>query len=243
MSRKSTLTRGIVLAASVLIVGSAVAACTPPLPPDVLAAQAENSITCQQGDQSVSVPEAFAGSMMQVSSILQGVCAEQSLSESMPGAPATLAVTDQAPTAEDLAREGDVFDAVLLLEVVEHEHDARVGEAHRQQLIEWPIQILLHAERLRHALRRHERTELGIDTDGLESSPRRRDAPTSPVAAEINEHAAVLESAVIAVPSDSTHRLRICPSIARTWLFFALNDTRRQFLRQPARKPNLWFPH
>ena len=59
MARKSILTRGIVLTTSLVLAGAAIAACTPPLPPDVLAAKAENSITCQQGDQSVSVPEAF----------------------------------------------------------------------------------------------------------------------------------------------------------------------------------------
>jgi hypothetical protein len=42
MSRKTVMARGIVLIAAT---GLAVSACTPPLPPDVLAAKAENQIT------------------------------------------------------------------------------------------------------------------------------------------------------------------------------------------------------
>jgi len=100
MSRKSTITRGIVLVAAS---GLAVTACTPPLPPDVLAAKAENSITCQSGDQAVAMPEDFAGAMLQVSSNLQGVCEAQTVSEAAAGEPATVQVVDHAPTKDDLA--------------------------------------------------------------------------------------------------------------------------------------------
>jgi ABC-type phosphate transport system substrate-binding protein len=103
MSRMLTPTRGLVLASSLGLAAAVLAACTPPLPPDVLAAKAENSITCQTGDQPVAVPEAFAGSMMQVSSILQGVCADQTISEAAPGDPAKLVVTETAPTADELS--------------------------------------------------------------------------------------------------------------------------------------------
>ena len=101
MPRKLNSRRGIVLAALPALV--LLAACTPPLPPDVLAAKAESSIVCQTGDQAVSVPEDFAGSMMQVSVGLQGVCADQTVSEVAAGDPATLQIIDHAPTAEDLA--------------------------------------------------------------------------------------------------------------------------------------------
>nr|MCH9677000.1 hypothetical protein [Actinomycetes bacterium] len=39
-----------------------VSACTPPMTPDVLAAQLENQINCQNGSQEVAVPEEFMGS-------------------------------------------------------------------------------------------------------------------------------------------------------------------------------------
>lgn len=100
MPRKTKFARGIVLAA---VVAAAVAACTPPLPPDVLAAQAENTIKCQTGDQSVSVPEDFAGVMAPVSANLSGVCPDQTISEAAPGDPASLQVVDHAPTAEEMA--------------------------------------------------------------------------------------------------------------------------------------------
>jgi ABC-type phosphate transport system substrate-binding protein len=100
MSRKITLTRGIVLIA---VAGLALAACTPPLPPDVLAAKAENQITCQTGDLPVGVPEDFTGAMANVSSNLQGVCAGQTISEAAAGDPATLQITESAPTAAELA--------------------------------------------------------------------------------------------------------------------------------------------
>lgn len=100
MPRKTMFTRGIVLAAVAI---AALSACTPPLPPDVLAAQAENTIKCQKGDQPVAVPEDFAGSMAAVSANLSGVCPDQSISEAVAGDPASLQIIDHAPTADDLA--------------------------------------------------------------------------------------------------------------------------------------------
>ena len=100
MPRNTKFARGIVLAA---VVAAAVAACTPPLPPDVLAAQAENTIKCQTGDQPVAVPEDFAGVMAPVSANLAGVCPDQTISEAAAGDPASLQVVDHAPTADEMA--------------------------------------------------------------------------------------------------------------------------------------------
>ena len=103
MSRQSVRVRGIALT-SFLVAGSiALAGCTPPLPPDVLAARAENQITCQTGDQPVTLPEEFTGAMLGVSANLQGVCPEQTISELLPGEAAKVEVTSAAPTAEQLA--------------------------------------------------------------------------------------------------------------------------------------------
>jgi phosphate transport system substrate-binding protein len=104
MSRNKKSTRGIVLAACAAA-GAALllAACTPPLPPDVLAAQAEANITCQAGAQNVSIPEDFAGASDAVNATLAGTCPDQSLVEVPEGEPASLTITETAPTAEQIA--------------------------------------------------------------------------------------------------------------------------------------------
>ena len=99
-----TSTRGIVLAACAAT-GAALllSACTPPLPPDVLAAQAEANITCQTGAQNVSIPEDFVGASDAVNATLAGTCPDQSLVEVASGEPASLTITEMAPTAEQVA--------------------------------------------------------------------------------------------------------------------------------------------
>ena len=100
MPRMSSMTRGIVL-----VVGAALAvsACTPPLPPDVLAAKAENQITCQTGSADVSVPEDFAGVMDSVGFALAGVCPDQAIVEAVDQPDAKLRLIDRTPTKDDLA--------------------------------------------------------------------------------------------------------------------------------------------
>ena len=100
MPRKSIAIRGIVLVA---VAGLAVAACTPPLPPDVLAAQAEKNIVCQSGNVNVGVPEAFAGSMTAVGDGLTGVCPDQTVTEVGPTDDAKVELVDHAPSAEKQA--------------------------------------------------------------------------------------------------------------------------------------------
>jgi ABC-type phosphate transport system substrate-binding protein len=96
-------TRGIVLTASALGVVALASACTPPMPPDVLAAQAESQITCVDGSVEVATPNEFAGSMNAVGAALTGVCPDQLVTEVAVGTPAPLEVFDHAPTAEQLA--------------------------------------------------------------------------------------------------------------------------------------------
>lgn len=104
MSRMIKSTRGVVLAACVAASAALLlSACTPPLPPDVLAAQAEANITCQTGAQNVSIPEDFAGASDAVNATLAGTCPDQSLVEVAPGEPASLVITEMAPTAEQIA--------------------------------------------------------------------------------------------------------------------------------------------
>lgn len=102
MRRNSTRIRGIVLTSCAITAAMLAAACTPPLPPDVLAAQAENQITCQTGEVEVSVPEDFTGTMTGVGAALAGVCPEQVVTETVASPTAKLRVIDHAPTAADL---------------------------------------------------------------------------------------------------------------------------------------------
>lgn len=102
MPRSATINRGIVLAA-VAAGFTLLAACTPPLPPDVKAALAEDQITCETGTATVSVPTEFSGSMMAVGDSLLGVCAEQMTTEVGPGEPAGVTIIDRTPTADQIA--------------------------------------------------------------------------------------------------------------------------------------------
>ena len=95
--------RGIALASVGAVAVVALAACTPPLPPDVLAAQAEKNITCQQGSQDVAVPADFTGAIDLVNGSLTGACPDQSMVEVAPDQPAGLVILDHAPTKDDLA--------------------------------------------------------------------------------------------------------------------------------------------
>lgn len=95
MSRR--FTGGIVLLLSVASATTLVSACTPPMPPDVLAARAEAQITCQSGSLNVSVPEIFAGSMMAVGDALTSVCPDQTVVEVGEQDAAPVALIDAAP--------------------------------------------------------------------------------------------------------------------------------------------------
>jgi ABC-type phosphate transport system substrate-binding protein len=103
MPRNTHSTRGIVLVALLAAAGVLVAACTPPLPPDVLAAKAENQITCRNGSLTVSVPEDFTGSMDAIGQALAGVCPDQVVTEAVNQADAPLRLVDRAPSAEEIA--------------------------------------------------------------------------------------------------------------------------------------------
>lgn len=102
MTRTPSSLRGIVLTSLAAVAALTLSACTPPMPPDVLAAQAESQIQCQVGETTVSTPEAFAGSMSAVGLGLGGVCPEQTVLEVPATDPAPLALVDRAPTQQDI---------------------------------------------------------------------------------------------------------------------------------------------
>ncbi len=103
MSRMSMRTRGIVLVPFAVMI---IAACTPPMPPDVLAARAESQIECASGTVDVAVAETFAGAMTAVGDALTSICPEQILAELPPADSAAMALVDRTPTAVDITSFG-----------------------------------------------------------------------------------------------------------------------------------------
>ena len=99
MSRQMNSLRGIVLVAVIAVL----AACTPPMPPDVLAARAESQIVCESGEVQVSVADGFAGSMSAVGAALGGVCPDELVVEVLPTDPAPVALVDSVPTAATIS--------------------------------------------------------------------------------------------------------------------------------------------
>jgi phosphate transport system substrate-binding protein len=99
---RSLSVRGIVLTASAAMGVLALAACTPPLPPDVLAAQAESQITCQSGEVQVAVPVGFTGAMDSVGLALSGVCPEQTVLEVPEEQAAPVRLVGHAPTTAEV---------------------------------------------------------------------------------------------------------------------------------------------
>ena len=103
MSRMSMRTRGIVLVPFAVMI---IAACTPPMPPDVLAARAESQIECASGTVDVAVAETFAGAMTAVGNALTSICPEQILAELPPADSAAMSLVDRTPTATDITSFG-----------------------------------------------------------------------------------------------------------------------------------------
>ncbi len=101
MPRRTPVTRGIVLTVSALA-AVVLSGCTPPMPPDVLAARAEAQIVCQTGDVQASVSETLSGALTQVGLGLGGVCPEQTVTEIGPDLPAPIALVDRTPTAPEI---------------------------------------------------------------------------------------------------------------------------------------------
>jgi ABC-type phosphate transport system substrate-binding protein len=101
MLRKFYLRRGIVLVVPAAFM--ALAACTPPMPPDVLAARAEASVVCQEGTLDVAVPTEFANTMATVGDALQTVCPQQVTQEVAVGSAASAELTGHAPTVAEIA--------------------------------------------------------------------------------------------------------------------------------------------
>lgn len=79
------------------------AACTPPLPPDVLAARLERTITCIPGQQQVAVSTELAQTVNEVNVAISGLCPDQSMVAVPADSPdATVRILDRPATPADV---------------------------------------------------------------------------------------------------------------------------------------------
>jgi ABC-type phosphate transport system substrate-binding protein len=100
MSRRSKNVRGIVLVSSLTATMAILAACTPPMPPDVLAARAESQIVCGTGSLEVATPGQFIGAIDSVGAALNSVCPEQMTTEVPIDAPALVKLVERTPNQQ-----------------------------------------------------------------------------------------------------------------------------------------------
>jgi ABC-type phosphate transport system substrate-binding protein len=76
------------------------AACTPPMPPDVLAARAESQIVCSTGSLEVATPGQFIGAIDSVGAALNSVCPEQMTTEVPIDTPALVKLVERTPNQQ-----------------------------------------------------------------------------------------------------------------------------------------------
>lgn len=82
-----------------------VVACTPPMPPDVLAARLERTITCIPGEKEVAVSPDYFEAVEAISAALNGVCPDQSLVPVAIGeSDAKVQILDRPATPADLSQ-------------------------------------------------------------------------------------------------------------------------------------------
>jgi hypothetical protein len=90
-----------------LIAGSGalilITACTPPLPPDVLAARLERTITCIPGTQDVAISPDYAEAVNAISIALNGLCPDQGMVAVGLDQAAKVRVTEGPPSAADIS--------------------------------------------------------------------------------------------------------------------------------------------
>lgn len=92
--------RGIVLTSCFVTTMAVLVACTPPMPPDVLAARAESQIACGTGNLDVATPGQFVGAMDAVGAALNSVCPEQLTTEVPIGSAASVKLVERTPNAQ-----------------------------------------------------------------------------------------------------------------------------------------------
>ena len=98
MTRSFQSHRGIVLVAVSAGIALGVTACTPPMPPDMVAAQAEQNFTCFTGQQQVTAAGDLSSAIDALNTGLMGQCPEQGMVAAEDGTIADFALTSSAPT-------------------------------------------------------------------------------------------------------------------------------------------------
>ena len=102
MFRQSVKIRGIVLTSFIGLSSTLLVSCTPPMPPDVLAARAEAQIECASGNLDVATPGQFVGAMDSVGLALNSVCPEQTTTEVPKDNPALVQLSGRTPTQTEV---------------------------------------------------------------------------------------------------------------------------------------------
>lgn len=98
MLRRFQSVRGIVLVASASVAAVALSACTPPMPPDVLAAQAEQNFTCYTSAQEATAPGWMSSVIDALNTGVMGLCPQQGVTAAAESTVAPFALTGAAPT-------------------------------------------------------------------------------------------------------------------------------------------------
>lgn len=98
MPRSFQSSRGIVLVAVAAGLTLGVSACTPPMPPDMLAAQAEQNFTCLSGQQQVTAAADLGSAIDALNTGLMGQCPEQGMVAAADGTISDFALTSAAPS-------------------------------------------------------------------------------------------------------------------------------------------------
>jgi len=98
MTRSFQSHRGIVLVAVAAGIALGVTACTPPMPPDMVAAQAEQNFTCFSGQQQVTAAGDLSAAIDALNTGLMGQCPEQGMVAAADGTITDFALTSSAPT-------------------------------------------------------------------------------------------------------------------------------------------------
>jgi len=86
--------------AALLVVGAVtLTACTPPMPPEVAAALAEQTYVCQNGDVTISTPSALADDLPMITDSMTSNCPAMTATSVDSGVPAQILIDSAAPAA------------------------------------------------------------------------------------------------------------------------------------------------
>lgn len=118
MFSRNTKSKSTALVLMLGLVSPFLVACDPPMPPDVLAALAEKTVTCETGDVAISAPDYISASVDQVSLNLADACQDPLMSitrlESTEQAPAIVLASQTPANCTPFASAPYLYDAAGL---------------------------------------------------------------------------------------------------------------------------------